>query len=475
MEEAVKEERETKFVHALISVVAMVAFMFGGIIAFDAEPQIPLIMGSLVAGIVALRIGYSWDEILEGMIDGITQSLEAILILLLIGVLVGVWIAAGTVPSMIYYGLMIINAKFFLPASMLICTIVAFAIGSWGTVGTIGIALMGIGIALGLPAPMVAGSVISGSYLGEIISPLSDATNLTAAVVGRNVFDVVKRMMVLALASFVIAEVMYLVVGFIMGGTGGSAEGADQLMDGISNAFKVSPITLIPMVVMVACILLKVPAIPAMLAGALTGVVIGIPLQGVSVGSLIDIAQNGYVLNTGTELLDTLLSAGGLASMMNTISIIIVAMAFGGLMKSTGQMEAIIRPIVSKIHSFGPLNGVSEAFTVASNLILPDQYLGISVPGQMFSDEYDKRGYDRTLLSNSLLGGGAVSSPLIPWNTCGIYCAGLLGVSAIAYAPFSFMNLAVIGVTLVWGFLVSGKVKRESQAAQAAEAGFQDK
>lgn len=461
--------KETKTIHALISVVIMAALMFTCIVAFGADPQVPLVLGCLVAGIVAAVIGYSWDEILEGMIDGITQSLEAVLILLLIGVLVGIWIASGTVPTMIYYGLTIINVQFFLPASMAICALVAFAIGSWGTVGTIGIALMGIGIALGLPAPLVAGSVISGSYLGEIISPLSDATNLTAAVVGRNVFDVVKRMIPLAAVAFVISEIMYLVVGLMSVGAGvDMGNGAAELMEGISSAFTVSPIALIPMVVMVVCIVMKVPAIVSMLIGALCGVLVALPLQGAALADLIEISYYGFVSETGLATIDTLLTAGGMGSMLYTISIVIVAMAFGGIMKSTGQMDALIRPLVSKIRSFGPMNALASVFCIISNVVLPDQYLGISVPGQMFSGEYDKRGIDRTRLSNALLGSGAVTSPLIPWNTCGIYCMSILGVSALAYAPFAFFDIVVVVVTIAAGFFVSGKVRRESEAAHAA-------
>lgn len=465
MEEAKKAERETKFHHALISVTVMAAFMFVCIVAFGSDPQVPLMLGCAVAGVVAIVIGYSWDEILEGMIEGITQSLEAILILLLIGVLVGVWICSGTVPTMIYYGLQVLNDKFFLAASMAICGLVAFVIGSWGTVGTIGIALMGIGVALGLPAPLVAGSVISGAYLGEIVSPLSDATNLTAAVVGRSVFDVVKRAMTPALVATAIALFAYLVIGLTSGGTaeaGDVTSGTGPLLDNIAGAFDVSPVTLIPMLVMVVCIALKVPAIPSMLAGALVGAFIAVFLQGVPVDGLILVSTEGFVSNTGYEMLDALLTAGGMASMMDTISIIIIAMAFGGLMKSTGQMEALIRPLVSRLRSFGPLNTATSGMCIVSNLILPDQYLGISVPGQMFSDEYDKRAIDRTYLSTGLLGGGAVTSPLIPWNTCGIYCMSILGVGALAYAPYAFFDIAMVAVTVVWGFLVAGKVKRDA-------------
>ena len=188
-----REKREAKLYHALITVGVMAVIMFTAIVLFDATPHIPLVLGCLAAGLVAVSLGYSWEEILEGMIEGITDSLEAILILLLIGVLVGAWIAAGTVPTMICYGLKLVSPGIFLPATMLICLLTAFAIGSWGTVGTIGLAFMGIGLALDIPAPLVAGSVISGAYMGEVISPLSDATNLAAAVAGENVFRIVKN------------------------------------------------------------------------------------------------------------------------------------------------------------------------------------------------------------------------------------------------------------------------------------------
>ena len=462
MEEVQKTARETKFHHALISVVVMAILMFVCIVAFGSDPQIPLVLGCTVAGIIALVIGYSWDEMLEGMIEGITQSLEAILILLLIGVLVGVWIASGTVPTMIYYGLMVINDKFFLAASVAICGLVAFVIGSWGAIGTIGIALMGIGIALGVDAPLVAGSVISGAYLGEIISPLSDATNLTAAVVGRSVFDVVKRALVPTLVATAVALVAYLVIGLASNSAGDVTSGTGPLLENIAGTFNVSPVTLLPMLVMVVCIAVKVPAIPSMLFGALVGAVVAVFAQGVPVGDLVFIATEGFVSNTGYEMLDSLLTAGGMLSMMNTISIIIIAMAFGGLMKSTGQMEALIRPLVARLHSFGPLNATTSGMCIVSNLILPDQYLGISVPGQMFSDEYDKRAIDRTYLSTGLLGGGAVTSPLIPWNTCGIYCMSILGVGALAYAPYAFFDIAMVVVTVVWGFFVAHKVKAEA-------------
>lgn len=448
--------KETKLYQALISIVVMAALMFVCIVVLDADPQIPLILGCLVAGLVALWAGYTWDDMLDGMIKGITQSLEAILILMLIGVLVGVWIASGTVPTMIYYGLMLINAQYFLVTTMAICSLVAFAIGSWGTVGTIGLAFMGIGLALDVPAPLVAGCVVSGAYFGEIVSPLSDATNLTSAVVGRSVFGIIQKVLPLALVAFALAEIMYFALGLsLRGGDGASVAGnVTPLLDALSGAFNITPVALLPMGIMVACILAKVPAIPAMLAGALAGALVAVGLQGADAGNLVGVSFSGFVGETGQEMLDRLLTAGGLMSMMNAISIVIIAMGFGGLMQSTGQMSALLAPIAPRLKGFAALNGVNSAFCVGMNAILPDQYLGISVPGQMFAEEYDNRGIDRERLGVSLLGAGGVSSPLIPWNTCGIYCMGILGVSAMEYAPFAFFDLLMIVVVVASGVLI---------------------
>lgn len=465
-------KKVTKFHHALISVIIMVILIFSAVVGFGAEPQIPLIFGCFAAGIVAVWIGYSWEEILEGMISGITQSLEAILILMLIGMLVGTWIASGTVPTMIFYGLQLISARYFLFATALICLIVSFAIGAWGTVGTVGLAFMGIGLALGIPAPVVAGSIITGAYCGEIVSPLSDATNLTAAVVGRNVFDLMKRVMGIAMAAFVVAEIMYFVTGLQYGG-GNSAEIAaniDPLLNSLKDTFTISPLALIPMVIMVICIIVKFPAIPSMLAGIISGMAVAMLMQGAALPNLITYSFSGFVSNTGMELLDTLLTAGGLFSMMNSISIVIIAMAFGGLMQHTGQMGALVAPIVKHIRGEGGLSALTVVSCIGMNVILPDQYLGISVPGQMYADEYDKRGFDRLNLSRTLLCGGAVTSPLIPWNTCGIYCMSILGVSALQYLPFAYFDLILPVMMIVFGFAVaafSNKGRKKEKVVSA--------
>ena len=429
----------------------MAAFMFTCIVVYDTSSHIPLILGCLAAGLVALSLGYSWEEILEGMIEGITDSLEAILILLLIGVLCGAWISAGTVPTMIYYGLKLISVPVFLPASMLICMIVAAAIGSWGTVGTIGLALMGIGLALEIPAPLAAGAVISGAYMGEVVSPLSDATNLAAAVAGETVFSIVKRILPAAAAAGILAVILYAVTG--LGYAGGDAaavrENIDPILASLKEQFRITPAALLPMALIVICILVKVPAIPSMLFGGIFGMLMALILQRRDPGSVIKCACSGYVSRSGIPLVDELLTAGGLEGMLEPVSIILIAMSFGGIMKKTRQMEALVAPVIARIKNRTGMSIVTVFTCIFMNIILPDQYLGISMPAQMYRESYDQRKIGRAELGATILGGGAVTSPLIPWNTCGIYCMTILGVSPLLYARYTFYGILLPAVTIM--------------------------
>ena len=450
-----KKKKSTKLYHSLTTVGFMIAVMFTGIVVYDAGPHIPLVFACMGAGLVALWIGYSWDEILDGMLTGIVDSLEAILILLLIGMLVGSWIACGTVPSLICYGLNIVTPGIFLPATMVICLIVAFAIGSWGTVGTMGIAFMGIGTALGIPVPLTAGAVVSGAYMGEVVSPLSDATNLTAAVVNRNVFDIVKKILPAAVLSGTAAAVLYWLLGKSYAGGNASAvqESVTPLVNSLKENFAVTPIALLPLLIMVVCILVKLPAIPSMLAGSIIGMIEAAFLQKEPMDKILEYAWSGFVSETGNELIDTLLTAGGMSVMLESVAVIILAMAFGGIMRKTGQMEALTRPVVRRLRAPWQMSLLTVVNCIFMNTILPDQYLAISMPGQMYGDEYDKRGLSREELGSTVLGGGAVTSPLVPWNTCGIYCMTILGVSPLRYGRYALFGLILPVVTVLRSFI----------------------
>lgn len=466
--------RNTKIYQALTTVVLLVLIMFVSIVKYDSSPQIPLLLGCLIAGLVAMWAGFNWNDILEGMIGGITRALEAVLILCLIGVLVGVWIASGTVPTMIYYGLHIISPKIFVPAAMLICTIVSFVIGAWGTVGTVGLALMGVGTALGIPTPLVAGCIVSGAYAGEVISPLSDATNLTAAVTRENVFDIVGRMLKPSILFITVTLVIYSFVGIRYASNDAETVNSSiaPLLQSIDMKFNITPLALIPLVVMIICIIVKIPALASMMFGIVAGAIEAVVLQGEGPAHIFNLSYYGFVCKSGNDMIDTLLSAGGMQEMLYTISTIIIAMAFGGLMQATGQMEVLVRPIVSRIRSYGGLNTLTVMTCVFINGTIPDQYLGISFPGQMYDETYRKRGYTGIDLSMGMRGGGAVTSPLIPWNTCGTYVASILGITSLQFAPFAFFNFILPVGIIVYGFIRGHQMNISTAALkeQAASA-----
>ena len=451
-----RTKKEARFIHALITIVLMVVFMFVCLVVLRSNVLVPLIFGCMAAGCVSVYLGYTWEEILDGMVDGITPSLEAILILLLIGMLAGTWIACGTVPSILYYGLRLVTPTVFLPSCMLVCLITAFIIGSWGTVGTMGIAFMGMGLTLGLPAPAVAGAIVSGAYMGEVISPLSDATNLTGAVVGENVFSVVRRVLPAAVTAGLLALILYALIGLrLSAGTDKQAvaESLAMLSRSLKSQFHISPLALLPLLIMVLCILIRLPAIPSMLLGSIAGMIQAVFLQHTPAADVMKYAAYGYISSTGNDMVDSLLSAGGIQSMLTTISIILIAMAFGGIMKRSGQMKALVHPLQSWLRSDGILGAAAVFTCIFMNMILPDQYLGISLPGQMYAQAYRDRGLSKASLGAAVLGGGAVTSPLIPWNSCGFYCMSILAVSPAVYGRFALYGLLLPVITILFGFL----------------------
>lgn len=458
-------KQEAKLHHALITVLFMASVMFTSLVLLHAGPKVPLVLGCLAAGLTAWHLGYTWEEILGGMIDGISGSIEAILILLLIGMLVGSWIAAGTVPALICLGLRLVSARVFLPATMLICLVVAFAIGSWGTVGTIGLAFMGIGLALKVPAPLTAGAIVSGSYMGEVISPLSDATNLASASVGESVLPVVKKMLPAAMTAGVISFVIFAAQGLRLSPSVDADSLVEQnirpLLESLHSQFRISPLCLLPAAVIIFCIILRIPAIPSMLSGALAGMLTAIFLQGKGAGDVFSCACSGYVSASGNDTVDQLLSAGGLDGMLEPVSIILLAMAFGGIMIRSRQMEALVRPVSEHLRTAGSLSAAAVITCALMNIILPDQYLAISMPGQMYAGSFDRKHLSRSQLGAVILGGGAVTSPLVPWNTCGIYCMSILSVHPLVYAPCAYFSLILPAVTVLF-WALQGRKHSES-------------
>ena len=437
-----KEVRKANFSEALFTFVSLTIIMFISIIKYEESPHIPMLIGVLIASLVALKIGYSWKFIENSMIKGISQAMQSIIILAIIGVLIGIWILAGVVPTMIYYGLMILKPSIFLVATVLITSITSLATGtSWGTAGTMGIALMGIASGLGIPAPVTAGAVLSGAYFGDKMSPLSDTTNLAPAMAGTDVFTHIKAMFKPTLLAYGLTLLIFFFFFLKYKGASADLSNVDVIANGLKESFTISPILLLAPLVVIISIAKKLPAVPGISLGIIIAAIMGPIYQGVNFGDILSAGLNGYVSNTGLEAVDKLLTTGGLNNMMSSISLTIIAMMFGGIAEETGILEAIVKKFLHRVQSVVGLVISTILTCFFTNATMPEQYISIVVPGRMFKNEYKDRKIDPRLLSSTLESGGTVTSAMIPWNTCGTYMSTVLGVSTIHYLPFLFFNL----------------------------------
>ncbi len=467
------EPRKATLTEAFITFAILIVVMAVGIIRFEVDPHIPMFCGVIAAAVMGLFIGYKWEALERAMIKGITQALQSVIILAIIGVLIGVWMVSGVVPSMIHYGLNILSPKIFLPAALLICSITSLATGtSWGTAGTMGVALIGIAHGLGIPLEIAAGAIISGAYFGDKMSPLSDTTNLAPAMAGTDVFTHVKFMMPSTAIAYAVSLAVFGIVGSRYGSSGASLESVKLIQDGILAQFKVSPLLLIPPIIVIAAIARKMPAIPGITLGILSAAVMAPLFQQATLGDLFSCAFDGYVSDTGTAVIDELLTKGGLMGMMFSISLTIIAMMFGGIVEETGQLEVIVNKIMGAFRSAAGLVFATELTCIFSNMTMPEQYISIVIPGRMYAKTYQEKGIHPKTLSNALEGAGTVSSALIPWNTCGVFLTAALGVATAQYWKWCVFNLSMPLVVLAMAFMGKGiAYMTEEERQTLAETG----
>lgn len=450
------EERVARIptlIESLIPVVLLMFFLGFSIIKFHASPHIPLIAGTAVAAVMAIRLGYAWKDIEDGLIRGITLALKACLILMIIGILIATWIISGIVPTMIYWGLKVLSPSIFLVATCLICSLVSLSTGSsWSTAGTVGIALIGVGRGLGVPLPMVAGAIISGAYFGDKMSPLSDTTNLAPAMAGSELFTHIRHMVYTTGPSLTIALILYALLGLRYAGAEMHTENVDQILATLQANFSLHILLLVPAALVIVMVIKKIPAIPALLGGALLGGIFAMIFQGTDIGTLVNVSFSGYVSHTGFAVVDDLLSRGGLESMLYTIALIMCALSFGGVMEKSRMLESIANSILKLAKNTGSLVLATISTSITMNIIAPDQYLSIVIPGRMYKDAFDKRGLHPKNLSRCLEDAGTLSSPLVPWNTCGAFMFATLAVHPFTYLPFAFLNLINPLVSIFYGF-----------------------
>ena len=459
----------------LIILLAYNVFLYGDN-SLGGANQLALLFAAATASFVGVKYGSSWKTILNGASKSISSTTPALIILLLIGSLAGTWLLSGIIPTMIYYGLQILNPKIFLFATAIITAIVSLATGSsWSTIATIGIALLGIGQALGLPVGLTGGAIISGAYFGDKMSPLSDTTNLAPAMAGTDLFTHIRYMMYTTIPSFTITLIIFLVIGFSY--TTSEAQDINVLLSAISNSFNISGWLFLVPILVIALIIKKTPAIPALLAGTILGGIFAVIFQPEVVMSItntetmnfssaymavINAMGSDIAITTDNEMINNLLSTSGMAGMLNTIWLIICAMVFSGAMEAAGLLRRVAEPIIQYAESTGSLIATTVGTCVFFNITASDQYLSIVVPGRMFADTYKEKGLAPENLSRTLEDSGTVTSVLVPWNTCGATQSAVLGVATFAYLPFCFFNIISPLMTIAYGYF-GIKIKKLKQ------------
>ncbi|ASN06047.1 Na+/H+ antiporter NhaC [Virgibacillus necropolis] len=469
-------KKEINFWLALLPLVVMIIAMLLAVIVFEQAPHVPLIIGTVVAAIVAWKYGYKWKEIEEMMYKGIKLALPAIVIIMLVGLTIGAWIGGGIVATMIYYGLEIISPSIFLVTIAIICAIVSLAIGSsWATMGTIGVAGMGIGISMGIPAPMIAGAVISGSYFGDKMSPLSDTTNLASGLTHTDLFVHIKHMFYTTIPGLLIALGVYAYLGKDFGENASESADIAQTIVELQESFVISPFLLLVPLLVIVLVAMKVPAVPALVVGIALGFLSQVIVQGEPITNALGALQSGYTIDTTNEFLAGLLNRGGLDSMMFTVSLAIVAMTFGGILEFSGMLRSLMNQLLKVVKSTGSLIASTLGACFLTNVTCSEQYISIVIPSRMFAKVYTEKELHSKNLSRALEDGGTLTSVFVPWNTCGVFIFGTLGVHAFAYAPYAILNFVVPIISLIYAFTgftitkLSKEEKNEILASQAEE------
>ena len=455
----------------LIVLLSLNVWLFGDNTTSGSN-QLSLLIAAAVAAVLGGIYGVKWKDMLEGAVKSISSAMGALIILLLIGSLAGTWMLSGIVPSMIFYGLEILNPTIFLFATCIVCAVVSLATGSsWSTIATIGIAMLGIGNALGLSNGLIGGAIISGAYFGDKMSPLSDTTNLAPAMAGTDLITHIRYMMFTTIPSITITLIIFLIIGLKMDNNNSGFSQVLEMQNALSSTYNISLWSLLVPVLVILLIVKKVPAVPALFIGTIGGGLYAVffqqdviyQLTKYEIGNNLSYLKHAYIsvmnamtvevnINTGNEGVNNLVSTGGMSGMLNTIWLIVCAMSFGGIMEVTGFLKTITNSLLRFVKSRKSLVLTTSGTCLFLNVTASDQYLAIVVPGRMFANSYKKYGLAPKNLSRTLEDTATVTSPLVPWNTCGATHAGVLGISTLIYLPYCFFNLISPIMTLIFAY-----------------------
>ncbi len=430
-----------------------VVIMFGFIVLLELPIQLALLTVWFMIMAFGLYLGNGYTKMEKGLLKGIYEGMGAILILIAVGALIGSWIAGGIVPTMIYYGLSIISPSIFLMAAMIICAITSIATGtSFGSAGTAGLAMMGIGESFGLPMYLVAGAVISGCYVGDKMSPLSDTTVMTATLSKVDLFRHIKSMAFVSVPAFIIAAIAYWIAGAVMYDGGGDLAIAETTMAGLQDSFEISWLMLVPAVVVIAMLAFKLPSVPVILFGALLGSLWAALFQGYGFIESIQTLYSGSEHTTGIAFIDSLLDRGGITFMLEVILLIILALGVGGLLQTIGAFKVIGDLFAKWATNTGNLTLTTMLASFFGVFFGGAAYVSLLTGTKITEENYDRKNVSKTLLSRNVEAGGTVTTPMVPWSDGGVFMATTLGVATLAYIPFFWYGFLVIIITLIYGY-----------------------
>ncbi|WP_336036064.1 Na+/H+ antiporter NhaC family protein [Halobacterium yunchengense] len=473
--EDLDEERRPSLREALVPVLAVVAALGVGSGYLGLAPHAPLLWSIAFTGLFArYRLGYDWDGVYDAAAAGLRMGLQAILILFVIYGLIATWTSAGTIPGLMYYGLGVLSPTVFLPATAVLSAVVAFAIGSsWTTVGTLGVAFVGIGSGLGVSAPMTAGAIVSGAYAGDKQSPLSDTTNLAAAVTNSGLYDHISAMRAGTALAFGLAVLAYAVLGVVAVSDSGASVAA--ISDPLAEAYALGPVVFLPLVVTFGLAIRGYPPLPALVAGVFAGALVTVAAQGVSFTAAWDVFLNGTSPETGSDLVNGLLSTGGISGSAWTIAVVVAALALGGLLERTGVLATLAHHLTAAVWSPGSLVAGTGLAAMATNAFSAQQYVSIVVPGMSLRSLYEEYGLDETDLSRAVEAAGTPTGPLFPWHAGAVYMTGVLfpntaGATSWLWLPFYFFGFLSPLVLFAMAATGHGYDRTRQEAGAAAVA-----
>lgn len=472
MERTTREKKKPTFFLAVLPIIAMILLLGIGYAVMGLSAEVLMLVSAAIAAFIAVYLGYTWNDIMDSIVGKLSKTMPAIFILIIVGFLIGSWMIGGTIPMMVYYGLKIISPQFIVVTSFLVTAFVSVCTGtSWGSAGTIGVALMGVAAGMGAPLPMVAGAVVSGAYFGDKMSPLSDTTNLAPIAAGAKLYDHIGHMFYTTIPGFIICSIVYTVAGFSLGGSADVAtpEKVEIILNTLGSIFTFNPLVLLPPVIVLYGSIRKKPTIPIMLLSSAVAIFNATVFQNFTLQQCFNAAISGFNLDmvniagfdaaTLIEDIPRLLNRGGMTSMLSTVLIAFCAYGFAGTLAVTGSLDIVLNKLMKSVKSVGGLIVSTIVSCITAVFVTSNGQLSILVPGEMFSQTYIKKGLQPKNLSRTLEDSATVVEPIVPWTAAGVYMATTLGVPTLSYLPWAIICYTGVIFALIWGFTGFGIAK----------------